>query len=202
MNFNSCGIFKKNNIDFNKTVLTALSKIDEIMVKNKKYDSDSFINEIRDGYIGNIFGFNYINTYKHGFDCKSEDNFLESKVTNYNNKTWSATFNDTTIDKCHVFEQNNAYLALSVWNGFSDCVCVAYGKISPIVPYLMKGIERFENRLCKRSSQSISFWKLCFDYNYDIYAINRSKEEILNMLIIKNKNFQNYSLDKIHEIKI
>lgn len=50
-----------------------LQKVQEVQVKYKKEDTDTFINELRDSIAGHTLGFDLVNIEKHGFDCKKSD---------------------------------------------------------------------------------------------------------------------------------
>ena len=83
-----------------------LNEVSAVQEKYKKNDTDVFINELRDSTVGYYLGYNLVNTSKHGFDCKVDNNtnnFLEVKSASYNSSTWAATFNDTTIEKAKLF---------------------------------------------------------------------------------------------------
>ncbi|WP_341352111.1 hypothetical protein [Helicobacter pylori] len=57
-----------------------------------------------------------------GLDAKrsSNDEFLEIKQVSFQSKTWSATFNDTTLEKAKVFCDIKTTLAVGVWNNISN----------------------------------------------------------------------------------
>lgn len=199
--YSSKGSFVKTNKALNFNVMNKLKSLDDIMNTIGKNDGDSFINEVRDSIVGSILGFNYVNTNKHGFDCKNEQNqFLESKVTSYASNAWTATFNDTTYEKCDFFERDDVYLALSVWNNFSDCVCIVYGKNKEIGSFLRSGVDRFKEGKCVRSTQTISMSALINKYGFKLYAVNRNKDDMKNLLSLKHKNMKNVSDDIIEEI--
>ena len=200
--YSTKGEFVKTDNAFNSNVMLKLKALDDVMNSIGKNDGDSFINEVRDSMVGSILGFEYVNSNKHGFDCKDKNgNFLESKVTSYSSSSWSATFNDTTYEKCDFFERDNVYLALSVWNNFSDCVCIVYGKNKEIGDFLRNGVSRFKEGKTVRSTQTISFSTLVNKYGFKVYAVNRNKKELKDFLSKKHKNMKNIPDAIIEEIK-
>ena len=85
-----------------------LLNLAEVQEKYKKGDIDNLLNELHDSMVGYYLGFQYVNIDKHGFDCKYDQDtgiFLESKVASFTASTWSATFNDTNMEKVQAFKE-------------------------------------------------------------------------------------------------
>ncbi len=93
----------------------ALKPIEEIQNKYNKHDNDSFLNELRDSMVALYLDYELINIQKHGLDAKrsSSDEFLEIKQVSFQSKTWSTTFNDTTLEKAKVFCDIKTTLAVA-----------------------------------------------------------------------------------------
>ena len=172
-------------------------KVARLQKKYKKYDMDSFFNEIHDSMVGSFLGFELVNTEKHGFDCKlsSDKNiYLESKVASFNVKDWTATFNDTTYEKADAFKDNRLWLALSVWISVSEPLCICYGQNPMIGDFLREKVDNFKDGQTVRSTQSISFSSLVFRYGFKILTINKSPDELYTLLNANNHAFS--KLDK------
>ncbi len=190
-------LFEKGNFmpidnDFMIEGHEVLQKVQEIQEKFNKEDTDTFINELRDSIAGYTLGFNLVNVEKHGFDCKlsNEKNYyLEVKSASFVAGTWSATFNDTTLEKAAAFKDKNVYLALAVWKDASDLLFICYGRNSKIGEFLEEKVKWFRAGNTKRSTQSISISSLVFNYGFKILAVNKSKDEVLSLLRLKSKTF-------------
>lgn len=115
--------------------------------------------------------------------------FLEVKSASFNSKQWQATFNDTTYEKAQAFKTDILFLCLSIWQNASDLLFLVFGKNPQIGSFLEEKITHFKNGKTVRSTQSISIQKLIFDYNFKILNIVKEKEEILQLLRLKNKKF-------------
>lgn len=181
------------------TALDALAPLAKLQERYKK-DMDSLTNEIRDSLVARYLGFGLVNVNKHGFDCKLSEAkaiFLESKIADINAKSWNATFNDTTMIKAQAFKDNRVFLALSLWSNISKIICIAYGQNTAIGDFLLERVGRFKDGKMVRSTQSISFSKLVFDYGFKILSVTMSREELLAFLALKNKKFQNLSESQI-----
>ncbi len=167
-----------------------LQEVQAIQEKYNKEDTDTFINELRDSITGKTLGFNLINTEKHGFDCKwsqKRDLFLEVKSASFSAQSWAATFNDTNLDKAEAFKDRKLWLALSVWKGASDLLFICYGQHEGVGEYLEHKIRT--KRPESRSTQTISLSKLVFKYDFKILTINKTKEELFNILRMKSSSF-------------
>lgn len=115
--------------------------------------------------------------------------FLEVKSASFSSKQWQATFNDTTYEKAQAFKTDILFLCLSIWQNASDLLFLVFGKNPQIGSFLEDKITHFKNGKTVRSTQSISIQKLIFDYNFKILNIGKEKEEILQLLRLKNKKF-------------
>jgi hypothetical protein len=184
---------KGNFIPINKQFINdgknALSQLSHVQEKYSKTDTDTFINELRDSMIGQILGFQEVNTSKHGFDCKRVDGkFLEVKNASFSAKSWSATFNDTTYEKASLFESNEVFLALAVWDKAADLLFFVFGQNKDIGIYLKTKIDSFKRGETVRSTQTLSFSALITKYNFKIVTITRSKNEVIEIIRKKNRS--------------
>ncbi len=198
------GYFEPIDENFIKEGTEILKQLKVIQEKYQKEDTDTFINELRDSIAGKALGFNLVNTEKHGFDCKEEKNqsiYLEVKSASFIAKTWQATFNDTTFEKAEAFKNKNVYLALAVWNDASDLLFICYGQNREIGEFLEKKVKHFKEGRTVRSTQSIPLSTLVFNYGFKILAVNRSKQEVLNILKAKNLKFKNLTIDNIVSVE-
>ncbi|MDR0483673.1 MAG: hypothetical protein LBH40_00130 [Alphaproteobacteria bacterium] len=185
------GNFVKINNHFMSEGIEVLQQVSKVQEKYNKHDTDTFINELRDSICGYYLGFDLVNTEKHGFDCKNSttNKYLEVKSASFSANSWSATFNDTTLEKAESFTNNSLYLALAIWKNASDLLFICFGQHPEIGKYLKGKIEDFNNQKSKRSTQTISLTKLIFDYNFKILT-TKSKEDLLQILITKNSTFK------------
>ncbi len=193
MKSQSLNIFKKGNflpIDecFIVEGLLSLQNVADVQKKYKKLDTDTFINELRDSIVGRILGYDLINNDKHGFDCKkvSSNEYLEVKQASAMAKTWNATFNDTTLEKAEAFKDRKLYLALAIWGTASELLFMVYGQNDKIGEFLAEKVKHFKNGNTVRSTQSISYTKLIKDYGFKIIINSKSKEDIYNIITLKN----------------
>lgn len=181
-----------------------LQRVQEVQEKFHKEDTDTFINELRDSIAGYTLGFKLVNISKHGFDCKlsKEDNcYLEVKSASFSADAWQATFNDTTLEKAEAFKDGKAYLALAVWKDASDLLFICYGQNQKIGEFLEEKVRWFKSGNTVRSTQSIPLSTLVFNYGFKILAVNRSKEEVLSLLRLKNRSFNKMSDDNVITLK-
>lgn len=181
-----------------------LQNVSKIQIKYNKNDTDTFINELRDSIVGYTLGFSLINIEKHGFDCKkstNEEKYLEVKSANFTANSWQATFNDTTFEKCEAFKDKKLYLALAIWKNASDLLFICYGQNEKIGLFLEEKVKWFKNGNTVRSTQSISLSKLIFDYDFKILSISKTKDELFEILRLKNREFNKLSKEKIIEFK-
>ena len=178
-----------------------LEEVATVQEKFNKKDTDTFINELRDSMVGYYLGYDLVNTEKHGFDCKlnyKNDIFLEVKSASITAKTLNATFNDTTIEKAKLFQSDKVFLSLAIWKNANNLLFIAYGKNESLGKFLEEKVKKFLNGTGGiRSTQSISLSQLIFDYGFDIICINKSKDEIKQLLKLKSRKYFNIPDEKI-----
>lgn len=177
-----------------------LQRVQEVQEKFHKEDTDTFINELRDSIAGYTLGFKLVNVDKHGFDCKlsNEDNcYLEVKSASFIANSWLATFNDTTLEKAEAFKDKKVYLALAVWKDASDLLFICFGQNEKLGEFLESKVKWFKAGNTVRSTQSVSLSTLVFEYGFKILAVNKSKEEVLVLLRLKNRAFNNMPDDTV-----
>lgn len=193
------GTFTKIDNQFIKEGKKVLQQVQVVQEKFHKEDTDTFINELRDSIAGHTLGFELVNVDKHGFDCKMKEDsyYLEVKSASFVAKSWQATFNDTTLEKAEAFKDKKVYLALAVWQGASDLLFICYGQNEKLGEYLEKKIKWFKGGHTVRSTQSISLYKLIFDFGFKILAVNKSKDEVISLLKSKNRSFKNMPEDTV-----
>lgn len=205
MKDNDLSLFKKGKfLPIDNQFMTegheVLQRVQEVQEKYNKQDTDTFINELRDSIAGYTLGFSLVNTEKHGLDCKlsaEDDCFLEVKSASFIATSWQATFNDTTLEKAEAFKDKKVYLALAVWKNASDLLFICFGQNERIGEYLETKVKWFKQGKTVRSTQSISLSTLVFEYGFKILAVNKSKEEVLSLLRLKNSKFNKLSKNKI-----
>ena len=197
------GNFEKISDDFMKEGTEVLLKVKKVQEKYGKNDTDTFINELRDSIVGDYLGFDLVNTEKHGFDCKNTKNekLLEVKAASYDASSWSATFNDTTLEKAEAFKDEKVFLALAIWKDASDLLFICYGQNRGIGDFLESKVKWFKSGHTVRSTQTISLSTLVNKYNFNILAVGKSKQEILKILKKNNRAFSNLNPSRITELK-
>ena len=199
----NAGNFEGHNINFLNDVKSALGVLADAAKKYNKLDMDTLLNEFHDSYIGDKLGFSKVNVSKHGFDCCDDNGrFLESKVSSASASSYTATFNDTNLEKADSFKKDNVWLAYSIWADPATPICVAYGQ--------HKGIGEFlEQKVCKfksgkggvRSTQSVSLTNLLFEYGFKLYALDYSKEEVVKFFQENGKGkVKKLTVNDIHEL--
>lgn len=183
------GNFEPINREFIYEARLATQPIMDIQHRYNKLDNDSFFNELKDGMIGAYLGYELVNTNKHGLDAKKskeEAIYLEVKQVSASSETWSATFNDTTLDKAEAFMDEKTFLAVGIWAGISDLQFIIYGQHPGIGRYLyQKVLDSQEHR--RRSTQTISVTKLVQDYNFKIYTPTKTSQQIASELKLRFK---------------
>lgn len=168
--------------------LDVFQEVSNIQAEYHKGDTDTFMNEVRDGIAAKYLGFTHINTEKHGFDARrtlegGPYEFLEVKSASFDADTWGATFNDTNQEKADAFKERNVYLCLSLWRYVSDPIFFAFGQNANIGHFLE---EKMTHRPAgSRSTQSISLQNLVNRYGFTIYTVNKTPEQLFNILQIK-----------------
>lgn len=192
------GDFKEIDTSFVTDGINVLQGVSDVQVKYGKTDTDTFINELRDCIAGQMLGFTHVNVEKHGFDCKKDENgediFLEVKSASFSASEWGATFNDTTLEKAEAFKDKKVFLALSVWREASDLLFICYGQNEKIGEFLENKVNWFKEGHTVRSTQSLSLSTLVFTYGFKILAVSKSKDQIYQLLISKNRQF--FKLDR------
>ena len=196
-------LFNKGNFspiddDFISEGVLALKELQKVQERFNKNDTDTFINELRDQIVGHTLGFNLVNVEKHGFDCKmaaKKEVFLEVKAASYDSSSWSATFNDTTIEKANCFKCKNLYLALAIWKDASDLLFICFGQNKKIGDWLEEKVKWFKDGNTVRSTQSISFSKLINHYGFKICTVDRSVEDVKRLILKKFRSFKNINDD-------
>ncbi len=180
------GNFKPLNREFITETINALSPIINIQKKYNKLDNDTFFNELKDSIIGAYLDYGLINTEKHGLDAKkiNEDKWLEVKQVSFSSQSWSATFNDTTLEKAEAFKDIKTLLAVGVWDGISDILFLVYGQNFNIGEYLENKVKEC-NLNSRRSTQTISILKLVKEYNFKIKPINKTRQEVIQLFRLK-----------------
>ena len=172
------GDFELIDDKFLEDVSDSLKPLVNVQEKYDKTDNDTLLNEYHDSIVGKELGYDLINTSKHGFDCKNSQNgqLLEVKQASFATN-WSCTFNDTTEEKAELFQSNSVTLALGVWNGINDLVCIIYGSNIEIGKYLMEKVHH-QKKVSQRRTQSISASSLVSKYGFKIKSVSRSIEEL------------------------
>ena len=186
-------LFSKIDNEFISEGILALRELQKVQERFGKNDTDTFINELRDQIVGHTLGFNLVNVEKHGFDCKMADKkevFLEVKAASYDSSIWNATFNDTTLEKAECFKRKNLYLALAIWKDASDLLFICFGQNEEIGKWLEEKVKWFKGGNTFRSTQSISFSKLINEYGFKICTVDRSTEDVKELIIKKYKKFK------------
>jgi hypothetical protein len=199
----NAGNFEAHNINFLNDVKSALGVLANAAKKYNKLDMDTLLNEFHDSYIGAALGFDKVNTAKHGFDCCDDNGrFLESKVSSASASSYSATFNDTNLEKADSFKKDNVWLAYSIWADPATPICVAYGQHKGIGEFLEKKVRKFKDgKGGVRSTQSVSLTNLLFKYGFKLYALDYSKEEVVKFFQENGKGkLKKLTVDDIHEL--
>ena len=196
------GDFKTISNEFMTEGHEGLQELARLQEKYDKPDTDTFINELRDSIAGYTLGFDLVNIEKHGFDCKKdrENIFLEVKSASFSSSEWGATFNDTTLEKAESFKDKKVFLALAIWKNASDLLFVIYGQNEKIGEFLESKVNWFKAGNTVRSTQTISASKLINGYGFKILAVNRTKQEVLNILRLKSSAFKKLTINDIKDI--
>lgn len=188
-----------------------LQEVQKVQEKYNKWDTDTFINELRDSIVWYALWYKLVNIEKHGFDCKKDythDCFLEVKSASFVADSWQATFNDTTLEKAEAFKDKKVFLALAVRKDASDLLFICYGQNHEIWNFLEQKVKWFKEGNTVRSTQSLSLSTLVFKYGLKIIAVNKTKDEVKSILKMKNKMFFNLTddmimgVDEMHKQKV
>ncbi len=174
------GKFERINKNLLSETFDVFALLEAIQQKYGKTDNDTIINEVRDAMVAQELGFNNINTDKHGWDAKTdEEEFLEVKQASVASKSIGATFNDTTIEKTDDIANGNVTIALAVWSSLRNLLFIVYGK-NPAIGGLLKEkiIKSREKNAIRPGTQSISMKDLLVKFGFKIHPVNMSKEDI------------------------
>lgn len=195
------GEFKAISNEFMTEGHEGLQELARIQEKFNKPDTDTFINELRDSIAGYTLGFDLVNVEKHGFDCKKKDTdiYLEVKSASFSSSSWGATFNDTTYEKAEAFKDKKVFLALAIWKNASDLLFIIYGQDERIGEFLENKVKWFKGGNTVRSTQTLSASQL-LNFGFKILAVNKSKEEVLNILRLKSRAFKNLTINDIKDL--
>lgn len=195
------GNFKRIDTNFLIEGHEVLEEVSNVQSKYHKEDTDTFINELRDSIAGYYLGYNLVNTDKHGFDCKlndKDDVFLEVKSASFAASSWGATFNDTNMEKAECFKDKRVFLCLAIWKNASNLLFVCYGQHPGIGEFLENRVQRFlSGKGGVRSTQTLSLSQLVFEYGLDIICVNKTKEEVKQILTLKSRVFYNLPDSKL-----
>jgi hypothetical protein len=198
------GNFQKINNTFMVEGHSVLQEVQVVQEKFDKSDTDTFINELRDSIAGHALGFQLVNLDKHGFDCKispDREIYLEVKSASFGAESWQATFNDTTLEKASAFKDEKLYLALAVWRNASDLLFICFGQNQNLGEYLESKVRHFKAGNTVRSTQSVGLSRLVFEFGFQIYAVNKTRNDLLELLRLKNKVYNKLELASILDIK-
>lgn len=190
----SKGNFVKVENTFINDGMKALELMAQFQKQYGEKDIDTVINELHDAVIGKLLGFECVNKEKHGLDCKKDNDneiYLESKVANWNNKTISAVFNDTTYEKAKIFSNKKVFLALSVWEDIRTPIFVCYGQNEKIGEWLATRVE-MQTKRSQRRTQNISLKKLIKEYHFKIFPIEMSKYQLLEKIKTEKSEMLEY----------
>ncbi|WP_121016527.1 hypothetical protein [Helicobacter pylori] len=180
LGFFNKGCFEPIDRNFITESYQALKPIEEIQNKYNKHDNDSFLNELRDSMVALYLDYDLINTQKHGLDANQS-------------KTWSTTFNDTTLEKAKVFCDVKTTLAVGVWNNISNLLFIVYGKHPEMGLYLEQKVKECHNE-SRRSTQTIGISKLIKEFEFKMKPIDSKEQELINLFNLKFGRFswENY----------
>ena len=159
-----------------------------IQEKYNKRDMDTLLNELHDSMVGRYLGFDLVNSEKHGFDCKlsaEQDVFLESKVASFASSSWSATFNDTTLEKASLFKDKRVWLALSIWSNVTTPLCICFGQHKKIGDILKAGVMKHKKGKVVRSTQTIGMNKLIFEFGFKLLSPALPANELIQKINLK-----------------
>jgi hypothetical protein len=205
---------KGNFVEIDNSFLTKsldiFQNLARIQDQYEKYDTDTFMNEVRDSIAAKYLGYTHINTEKHGLDARRKSinsnynfDYLEVKTASFDAKSWQATFNDTTLEKADLFSEPNVYIALSVWKSAADLLFVVYGNNRLLGEFLREKVEHFLSGNGVRSTQSVPISKLVNDFGMTVYAVNKTPDELYNLFQMQNgcRKIERESIKSISELE-
>lgn len=184
--------FQTRKSDFMSRMNNVTGIIDDICAEFNIKDQDTLFNLWRDSKVGELLNYNIPNFFKHECDVMDDcGHILESKASAL--YVSSATFNDTSISKALSFKDKNVMISLSLWPSFGKLLCVAAGYNELVSDFLLKKVNNHLEKRTSRSTQSLSFLNLVFDYNFKIVAGDfYSKSEVLDKLIERFRRTRKY----------
>ena len=89
------------------------------------------------------------------------------------------------------------YLALAIWKDASNLLFICYGQNPKIGEFLEEKVRWFKKGQTVRSTQSLSLSALIFKYDFKLLAVNKTKQELINLLKLKNRNFAKLACNNI-----
>lgn len=186
------GNFERINKNLLTETFDVFELLEAIQKKYGKTDNDTIINEVRDAKVAQVLGFGNINTDKHGWDAKTdEEEFLEVKQASVSANHISATFNDTSLEKADELGKENITVALAIWSSIRNLLFIVYGKNPEIGPYIKnKIIAAKEAGHTRPGTQSITLKDLLVKFGFKIHPVNMSKEDITSTLYGKMKTLK------------
>lgn len=196
------GVYVKIDDKMLEECYSSLSVVSNIQKKYKKFDSDSFLTEIRDSIVSKYLGFNKVNINKFGWDSSNdnEDSFLEVKQSSAYSSQIDGVFNDTTIEKAEELSSGKVTIAIGVWGSLNDLMFIVHGN-NPDIGLFIKNriIKSLENGKSKRpGTVHISIKKLITTYNFTVMPISSTKEEVEQFL--KDKGINDFVIDEKPQI--
>ncbi|VEU76368.1 hypothetical protein [Mycoplasmopsis columboralis] len=179
------GKYKPLNRDFIAGLLLPLTSIQHTTGRRMIH----LFNGAKNPIVAFYLNFYLVNEEKHGLYAKREfkEEYLEVKQVSYSSKSWSVTFNDTTLDKADAFKDKKTMLAVGIWNGMLELICIIYGQ-NPEIGYFLEQKVKEAHDFSRRSTQTISCSKLLKDYKFKIKPINVNKKDLIEILSMKFKN--------------
>ena len=87
------------------------------------------------------------------------------------------------------FKDEKLYLALAIWKDASNLLFICYGQNPKLGEFLEEKVRWFKKGQTVRSTQSLSLSALIFKYDFKLLAVNKTKQELINLLKLKNRNF-------------
>jgi hypothetical protein len=109
------GNYEKIDEVFLTKSLDVFQSLSRLQDEYNRWDTDTFMNEVRDAIAAKYLYYTHINTEKHGFDARRQNGnmefeYLEVKTASFASKSvWSATFNDTTLEKADLFKTKQIF---------------------------------------------------------------------------------------------
>lgn len=89
---------------------------------------------------------------------------------------------------------------MAIWKNASDLLFIIYGQNERIGDFLEEKVKWFKTGNTVRSTQTISASQLINDYGFNILAVNKSKEDVLNILRLKSRAFRHLTIQDIQDL--